>query len=360
MTCSPQVWPHNGLVRSLAWLLAWITIGTSLGCHNFSHRNRSLEAVLPPNERIPNEEYKTTLPVHVVEPPDILLIDAIRVVPKPPYRLEPLDIVQIRGQNLYPDHPLDGSFQVEASGIINLGAPYGTIQVAGLTVEQATELLLKRLRVELLDPSVTITVAQTAGTQQISGDHLVAPDGTVNLGTYGQVYVAGMTLAQVKAAVEKHLEQYLENPQVMVDVMSYNSKVYYVIMDGAGTGDRVIRLPITGGETVLDAMAQVGGLTQLSSKKLWIARPTPDCLGYQQRLPVNWNEITQQGIQSTNYQILPGDRLFVAADKATALSTALGKLTAPIEQVSGAILLGTGAIRNLSQSFSQGNNFNQF
>lgn len=340
------------------WVVLLATV-CALGCHNLNHRNLALESVLPPNERIPNGEYKTTLPVYVVEPPDVLSIVAVKVIPKPPYRLEPLDIVQIRGLNLFPDHPLDGPFQVEAGGTISLGAPYGTIQVAGLTIDQATEVLLKQLKKDLLDPSVTITLAQTAGTQQISGDHLVAPDGTVNLGSYGQVYVAGRTLAQAKAAIEKHLEQYLESPQVTLDVLAYNSKVYYVILDGAGTGDRVIRLPITGGETVLDAMAQVGGLTQLSSQKLWIARPAPDQLGYQQRLPVNWNEITQQGIQATNYQLLPNDRLYVAASKATALDTAVGKLTAPLERLSGVILLGTGAIRNLNGSFSNNNNNNQ-
>ena len=324
------------------------------------HRNLALEQVLPPNERIPNGEYKTTLPVYVIEPPDVLLISAMKVVPKPPYRLEPLDILQIRGRELLPDQPIDGAFQVDASGTVNLGVAYGSVKVAGLTTDQATEAILTLLKKELLHPQVTLTLAQTAGTQQISGDHLVAPDGTVNLGSYGQVYVAGRTLAQAKAAIEQHLSQYLENPQITLDVGAYNSKVYYVILDGAGTGDRVIRLPITGGETVLDAMAAVGGMTQLSSQKLWIARPVPDQLGYQQRLPVNWHEISQMGIQSTNYQLLPGDRLFVAADRATALDTAIGKLSAPVERLSGVILLGTNAIRNLNGSFSRNFNNNNF
>ncbi|MCE9555893.1 MAG: hypothetical protein K8T91_27825, partial [Planctomycetes bacterium] len=99
--------------------------------------------------------------------------------------------------------------------------------------------------------------------------------------------------------------------------------------------------------------------TQLSSQQLWIARPVPDQLGYQQRLPVNWNEITQQGIQATNYQLLPGDRLYVAANKATAIDTAVGKLVAPVERLSGVILLGTNAIRNLNGSFSRDFNNNQ-
>ena len=58
-------------------------------------------------------------------------------------------------------------------------------------------------------------------------------------------------------------------------MFAYNSKVYYVITEGAGQGDLVARLPITGNETVLDAISQINGLSRLSSKNIWIARPTP-------------------------------------------------------------------------------------
>ena len=63
--------------------------------------------------------------------------------------------------------------------------------------------------------------------------------------------------------IERHLSTYLEAPQVAVDVFAYNSKTYYVITQGAGQGDDVTEFPITGNETVLDAIAQLGGLSQL-------------------------------------------------------------------------------------------------
>ena len=76
-------------------------------------------------------------------------------------------------------------------------------------------------------------------------------------------------------------------------MVAYNSKVYYVITQGAGLGDNVRRLPITGNETVLDAISQVNGLSQVSSKKIWIARPAPHDFGCQQILPIEWDAITQ-------------------------------------------------------------------
>ena len=59
------------------------------------------------------------------------------------------------------------------------------------------------------------------------------------------------------------LTQYLEAPLVSVDVYAYNSKVYYVITQGAGFGDNIQRFPVTGNETVLDAISQVQGLSRL-------------------------------------------------------------------------------------------------
>src|SRR5207302_3751053 len=130
---------------------------------------------------------------------------------------------------------------------------------------------------------------------QVSGERLVGPEGMVNLGTYGTVYVAGMTIEEAKDTVEKQLTKFLQEPKIAVDVYAYNSKVYYVLTEGAGLGDGLLRVPATGNETVLDAIAQVNGISRLSSKHIWIARPAPGGVGCDQILPVNWDEITKGG-----------------------------------------------------------------
>ena len=43
----------------------------------------------------------------------------------------------------------------------------------------------------------------------ISGERLLRPDGMISLGFYGDVYVKGMTLDQVKVAIIKQLRRYL-------------------------------------------------------------------------------------------------------------------------------------------------------
>jgi polysaccharide biosynthesis/export protein len=181
----------------------------------------------------------------------------------------------------------------------------------------------------------------------------VGPDGTVTLGSYGSVPIVGMTLAQAKDAIQLHLQQSLENPEVAVDVFAYNSKVYYVITQGAGLGDGVTRFPVTGNETVLDAIANINGLTQVSSKKIWIARPDPHTDGMQV-LPVDWQGITAHATTVTNYQILPGDRVFVAEDPLVAFDTRLAKLLAPIQRAEGFILLTSGTVSRLSGKVLKG------
>jgi beta-lactamase regulating signal transducer with metallopeptidase domain/protein involved in polysaccharide export with SLBB domain len=149
----------------------------------------------------------------------------------------------------------------------------------------------------------------------VDGQYLVGPDGTVNLRQYGVVHIAGKTIGEARAAIENQLQQYASPATVAIDVVATNSKVYYVITEAGSSGDYVHRLPITGDDTVLDAVAQIGGLPKSSGRKVWIARSTPNNFGHQQILSVDWDAITQGANTESNYQLLPGDRLFIGAAK---------------------------------------------
>ena len=252
-----------------------------------------------------------------------------------------------------PDAPITGPYTVEPGGIINLGPPYGTVKVAGLNVEEAQQAIMAQLAEYLREPRVSVSLAQMAASQNILGQFLVGPDGTITLGSYGQVSVVGKTLNHAKADIEAYLSQHLEDPEISLNVFSYNSKVYYIVIQGAGLGDGVYRFPITGNETVLDAIAQIQGLEQVSSKKIWIARPS-QATGDVKILPVDWFAVTERGSAQTNYQILPGDRVFVAEDKLVAFDTQIAKLTAPLERMMGFVLLGTGTATRLSGRVLEG------
>ncbi|MDZ4821500.1 MAG: polysaccharide biosynthesis/export family protein [Planctomycetota bacterium] len=322
------------------------------------HHQGMPAAFLPPAD-MPRELSKTVLPTYTIEPPDILVIEAIHIVPRSPYLLRTGDVIAVSVIGTLPDAPISGAYVVQPGGIVNLGVPYGAANVAGLTVEQAQENLRRLLLQHIREPLVSVSLVEMSGSQQIAGQHLVGPDGTVTLGSYGSVRVVGLNLMQAKQIIERHLSNFLENPEVSVDVFAYNSKVYYIITEGAGSGDSVIRLPVTGNETVLDAIANVNGLQSVSSKRIWIARPTPGADGVQ-ILPVDWQAVATSGATSTNYQLMPGDRVIIGEDKLVATDTKLAKIFAPVQRVLGLTLLTTGTASRLSGKVLNNNNNNGF
>lgn len=310
---------------------------------------------------VPRELAMVTHPPYTVAAPDILLVDAIRVVPIPPYKLNPLDALAISAPKALPNEPLQGVFPIEPDGAVNLGPSYGKVSVVDKTIDEARVILEQHLKavVGLADPRVNVTLAQFRGMQQIKGEHLVRPDGTIGLGIYGSVFVAGLTLDQAKAALESHLSRYLLKPEVSVDVFSYNSKVFYVITDGGGYGEQVYPIPSTGNECVLDALGKIGGLPVVASKRrIWVARPAPAGHGPDQTLAVNWEAIAQGANTTTNYQMLPGDRLYVMAEPLVTADTFLARFISPIERMLGVTLLGNTTGRALSGRNSNGNNNN--
>jgi polysaccharide export outer membrane protein len=187
------------------------------------------------------------------------------------------------------------------------------------------------------------------GEQPIRGQHLVRPDGTIGIGIYGSVFVAGMTLDQAREAIARQIKTVIKNFDVRslsVDVLAYNSKFYYVVSDGGGYGEQVIRLPITGNETVLDAISQIGGLNAVASKKqVWVAR-TAGGHG-QQILPVDWCGITKGGQVATNYQIMPNDRIYVNSKALVRVDSGLARVLSPVERVFGVTLLGSTTVNSI-------------
>jgi polysaccharide export outer membrane protein len=214
---------------------------------------------------------------------------------------------------------------------------------------------------------ILVEVLEALPGRPITGEHLVRPDGKVSLGFYGEVYVTGLTIAEAKEKIVYHLRQYLtdlalglvsyderkgeyidieaaKTPRIFVDVASYNSKVYYVQGDVGSPG----RLPITGNETVLDAINYAGGLTPTGSQQnIRLVRPAPPGACCEQVLPVNLSAIVNVGDSTTNYQMMPGDRLVVFRDPIVRTTVFLDRLASPFNTVLNSILQYSFTARNV-------------
>jgi Polysaccharide biosynthesis/export protein len=68
-------------------------------------------------------------------------------------------------------------------------------------------------RIHALQPPdlVDVNVRSALPGRPISGTRLVRPDGTISLGYYGNVRVAGLTPREARAAVVAHLRRYLSD-----------------------------------------------------------------------------------------------------------------------------------------------------
>ena len=94
---------------------------------------------------------------------------------------------------------------------------------------------------------------------------------------------------------------------ITVRLINRVSKVYYVLGEVNAPGS----FPVQGRETVLDAIITAGGLTDRASRRnIILSRPT-EPHGCRIVLPICYREIVQLGDTATNYQIAPGDRIFV-------------------------------------------------
>lgn len=339
-------------------LVLVLLVAAATGCKAVDYYEPCLEQPVPKEMEPPRELSMTSLPSYRVEPPDLLFIEVLKLVPLPPYRVDIYDVLQVRVMGTIPNQPIDDFLLVEAEGIITLGPAYGTVRVLGMTIEEATRAITKKLETVLSRPDVSVQLAKTSGTAPVTGEYLVGPDGTVNLKEYGSLYVAGKTITEIRIDLQKHLSRYFDSPQAAVEVRQYNSKVFYVITQGAGMGDSIRRVPISGNDTVLDALSVVNGLSQVSSAKIWVARPVPGNAGYEQIMPVDYEAIAQGGRTGTNYQIMPGDRVFIAEDNLVAFNNNLARLTAPIERLLGLTGLGISTIRG-AQTMGRSYNLNR-
>ncbi len=325
--------------------LAVCLLATLTGCQPFDLYSKSLHAPLPAEMEPPTEENMVSLPEYRVEPPDVLELEAFRLVPKPPYLVDVYDVLSIRAAIALPDYPIYDYYVVDEQGDLDLGPIYGKVHVLGLPLAQVKSAIEKKLRETLAQPEISVQLARTGGTQQVDGIYLVKPGGVINLQKYGMVPVAGKTLLEVRQAVENRLSQFFDSPRVGVRVAGFNSRKYYIVFEGSSTGEDVITLPVTGNETVLDAISWVGGLRRASSQRLWISRPAPGDLGCEQILPIDYMAITRGGLTTTNYQILPGDRLFVAEDSEVGLNNFVLKITSPASQLLNISYLGANTSR---------------
>ncbi len=205
-------------------------------------------------------------------------------------------------------------------------------QGVGHRTDVATELAKAPLRPHEVEAGDVLVIEPNDFNSpiQIPSDHTVQQDGTIDLGRYGRIQVAGKTVPtiqwEVQNVVQQSEMQRLEskialashqNPNlevrelpdlgVAVRLISNERGAVYVMGEVNAPG----AYPIVGSETALDAIITAGGLSEKANEhKIILTRPQhadqPRVI-----LPVCYQQILQLGDVATNYQLQPGDRIYV-------------------------------------------------
>jgi polysaccharide export outer membrane protein len=94
----------------------------------------------------------------------------------------------------------------------------------------------------------------------------VPEDGVINYFFIGDVKVSGKTTTEVEKEIREKLDQdYLVNPQVLVEIEKYDEQ-YVSVAGQVGRPGRVL-LPPDHTVDVIEAIAQAGDFTRLANRK---------------------------------------------------------------------------------------------
>jgi polysaccharide export outer membrane protein len=134
----------------------------------------------------------------------------------------------------------------------------------------------------------------------------VRPDGMISLPLLNDVRVVGLTTLELRDVLSKKLEEYIPSPQVSVIVSAVHSFKISVIGEVAFPARHEIR----SGTTVLDALAMSGGLKEFAARGRMVVM-RQDGKGGIKRLPFDYNRAVEEGGESENFSLRPGDIIVV-------------------------------------------------
>lgn len=134
----------------------------------------------------------------------------------------------------------------------------------------------------------------------------VRPDGRITTPLAEDVQAIGRTPSQLAREIEKSLGSFIRDPAVTVVVTGfqgpYNQQVRVI-----GEASKPAALPYRTGMTLLDAMIQVGGLTDFANGNgAVLVRP-----GEGRQYGVRLRDLIGQGDINANVELLPGDVIII-------------------------------------------------
>jgi polysaccharide export outer membrane protein len=155
-------------------------------------------------------------------------------------------------------------------------------------------------------PPDTVSIAAPIAPEIDGVTTRVRPDGKIALRLLGEVYIAGLTTTEVADKIETLLQRYYVEPEVVVDVVGFESQHYYIFGEVGSPGPK----PYTGRDTLMKALARAQPNNFAWRERIRVTRPSPES---DERISVivNLNDLVKDGDLSRNFLLQPGDVVHV-------------------------------------------------
>jgi len=151
-------------------------------------------------------------------------------------------------------------------------------------------------------PPDTVAI-HSADVPELDGaSQTLRPDGKIVLRLLGEVDVAGLTTGEIAAKLKSLLSRYYVEPDVMVEVVGYRSKYFYIFGEVGSPGPRLY----TGRDTLLKALAEAQPTFLAWRSQIKLTRPSAK-EGEARTITVNLDDITKRGDLTNDILLQEGD-----------------------------------------------------
>jgi polysaccharide export outer membrane protein len=145
---------------------------------------------------------------------------------------------------------------------------------------------------------------------ELSAKVQVRPDGMITTPLISDLVAVGKTPAQLADDIRTALSKYIDNPQVSVMIDSFQGTFAQQVRI-VGATEKPASLPFRANMTLLDAMIQVGGLSQNAAGNRARLIRQDRTTGRQVQYDLKIGSLLKKGDISANVRLQPGDIIII-------------------------------------------------
>jgi polysaccharide biosynthesis/export protein len=221
------------------------------------------------------------------------------------------------------DSSLNSEQSVRPDGKISF-YPTGDMQAAGLTLEELRKQIVKRLKNIASQPYILgvgdVLAISVYNHSDLTTTQAIRPDGKISIIPGGDIMAQGLTIGELRTAVEAKLRKLLNDPIVNIVVDEFKSKpiiisdpIVNVVVLGfnskkvsiLGEVEKPGILRLKSDTHLIEGISLMGGLAKTADlKRAMIFRD-------QKILPINFKKLFKQGDISQNIYLEAGDTIFI-------------------------------------------------